>query len=583
MCCLFSIAVFTVGVVRACPVSVVQHNTGDVYCEQTPKETATVHTCGQCDGSHHTFLCTAFEGIHKIHVMKWTHPNCSGDVQALFEFRDGSCDSFPPGSQKQFKMSCLQTLVVPPAPVGGPIRLDHGCIASHDEFTDYPPKTYANKVESSFTLTPLPILVREFRTEIDADTLSVNGQMYSGSVGPSNVVPVGAITWKTDSSVTRRGFDLCPCTINNMVSTASLEPPPVVLNSEHVDGVGTVKATVHLAHWPLCPGHRVEWVPEMWYAGSKTQPPGVPHENCSLVTNHTIVVWQEGGGGGQHQFQVELNYNNVSKGCPSALGDLTDEQLQVNTVAGVAAHLVYPDGHRERYKRWTIPVQFTFLSQVTTSGEKTFGAVKVAQTEETDPYGEKVDGFEAVLDLMTDNFTRGRRSSQYALGDLIEFALRLRSTNGILDLVVERVTTKNATAEVDLTEAMNTIQTEIPSTAHFTVPAACGSDSCEFTVRARVREDVSGARRTGAGARRTGAGKTKETPVESTRAVEVVPKPEEGSVQGKVTTTKADRAVKVVPKPEEGSVQGKVATTKADGAAWCGSSFVMLLALLASL
>ncbi|CAK0900181.1 unnamed protein product [Prorocentrum cordatum] len=50
----------------------------------------------------------------------------------------------------------------------------------------------------------------EFDTEWGYDTLQVNGQTYSGSMGPSFVKPLGAIVWSSDAGAARTGWRLCP-------------------------------------------------------------------------------------------------------------------------------------------------------------------------------------------------------------------------------------------------------------------------------------------------------------------------------------------------------------------------------------
>lgn len=56
-----------------------------------------------------------------------------------------------------------------------------------------------------------PIKVESFLTESRFDQLKVNGQYYSGSgQGLSGVLPVGSVTWKSDGSVQKAGWKLCP-------------------------------------------------------------------------------------------------------------------------------------------------------------------------------------------------------------------------------------------------------------------------------------------------------------------------------------------------------------------------------------
>eukprot|EP00438_Fugacium_kawagutii_P016157 Skav224591 [mRNA] locus=scaffold2684:143458:144360:- [translate_table: standard] len=55
-----------------------------------------------------------------------------------------------------------------------------------------------------------PLRVESFSTESNYDKLIVNCRAYSGSIGPSGVIPVSSITWSTDSSATGYGWKLCP-------------------------------------------------------------------------------------------------------------------------------------------------------------------------------------------------------------------------------------------------------------------------------------------------------------------------------------------------------------------------------------
>eukprot|EP00929_Paragymnodinium_shiwhaense_P041667 TRINITY_DN21628_c0_g1_i1.p1 TRINITY_DN21628_c0_g1~~TRINITY_DN21628_c0_g1_i1.p1 ORF type:complete len:514 (-),score=83.84 TRINITY_DN21628_c0_g1_i1:108-1595(-) len=54
------------------------------------------------------------------------------------------------------------------------------------------------------------INVASFTTEGCCDTLTVNGQSYSGAAGPEGVRPTGDIIWESDPQVHRSGWKLCP-------------------------------------------------------------------------------------------------------------------------------------------------------------------------------------------------------------------------------------------------------------------------------------------------------------------------------------------------------------------------------------
>ena len=52
--------------------------------------------------------------------------------------------------------------------------------------------------------------MKAFQTEAKYDKLIINGNAYSGNVGPSGIVPEGSISWSSDGSVSKTGFNLCP-------------------------------------------------------------------------------------------------------------------------------------------------------------------------------------------------------------------------------------------------------------------------------------------------------------------------------------------------------------------------------------
>jgi len=55
----------------------------------------------------------------------------------------------------------------------------------------------------------VPVTVEAFSTESSYDFLTVGGQAYSGSSGPSSGSYTGSITWASDYSVTSTGWRLC--------------------------------------------------------------------------------------------------------------------------------------------------------------------------------------------------------------------------------------------------------------------------------------------------------------------------------------------------------------------------------------
>jgi hypothetical protein len=71
------------------------------------------------------------------------------------------------------------------------------------------PSNYGVFEHCTFT-TDFAIKATSFDTERNYDKLYVNGVRYDGTSGPSDVTPTTIITWTTDRSVTRAGWELCP-------------------------------------------------------------------------------------------------------------------------------------------------------------------------------------------------------------------------------------------------------------------------------------------------------------------------------------------------------------------------------------
>lgn len=93
--------------------------------------------------------------------------------------------------------------------VSGPCTVDNdGCALSPNY-----PESYGNDQFCEIQIldtAAFPILAPSFNTESNYDILTVNGQSYSGGMGPSGVVPTGFISWSSDFSVTYSGWKLCP-------------------------------------------------------------------------------------------------------------------------------------------------------------------------------------------------------------------------------------------------------------------------------------------------------------------------------------------------------------------------------------
>merc|ERR1719191_2198146 len=89
--------------------------------------------------------------------------------------------------------------------VSGSCPTEDRCVMSTNYPSDYPgfdSCTISTDVNA-------PIIVEAFSTESYFDHLTVNGVRYSGTTGPSGVVPTGNLVWYTDSYGSRSGWRLC--------------------------------------------------------------------------------------------------------------------------------------------------------------------------------------------------------------------------------------------------------------------------------------------------------------------------------------------------------------------------------------
>jgi len=74
------------------------------------------------------------------------------------------------------------------------------------------PSSYGNRQTCDITAPEVPLDVKDFWTENNYDYITINGQRFQGrrrSSRPSGVKPTEDITWRSDGSVTRRGWKLC--------------------------------------------------------------------------------------------------------------------------------------------------------------------------------------------------------------------------------------------------------------------------------------------------------------------------------------------------------------------------------------
>merc|ERR1711924_229235 len=74
------------------------------------------------------------------------------------------------------------------------------------------PKPYGTdeKCVIAVNVDKMAFVTEPFATEWGYDTLTINGQVYSGSIGPTFVWPMGAIVWTSDFEQSSKGWRLCP-------------------------------------------------------------------------------------------------------------------------------------------------------------------------------------------------------------------------------------------------------------------------------------------------------------------------------------------------------------------------------------
>lgn len=86
---------------------------------------------------------------------------------------------------------------------------EDGCVSS----PGYDSGAYGNNERCRIAVNAAvatPLRVENFSTEAGYDSVVVNCRRYSGSKGPSGVIPSSSILWSTDSSTVDEGWKLCP-------------------------------------------------------------------------------------------------------------------------------------------------------------------------------------------------------------------------------------------------------------------------------------------------------------------------------------------------------------------------------------
>lgn len=101
------------------------------------------------------------------------------------------------------------------------------------------PDSYNNNQNCRMTMKgpPDPISSVSFATEQGTDILTVNGVAYSGTKGPSSIVPTGTIFWSSDNDTPDMGWKLCIKNEDNWyaktppLSATAQNPPQVAANA----------------------------------------------------------------------------------------------------------------------------------------------------------------------------------------------------------------------------------------------------------------------------------------------------------------------------------------------------------------
>ena len=105
---------------------------------------------------------------------------------------------------------------------------------------------YGNGQTCTIHLTgSLDLSIEPFDTEASYDTLTIDGQVYSGDIGPPSAIYSGDIVWRSDSSLVRAGWKICkshpPWTITG---------PGCEASGDYISAVGVEGGySVHTPGW----------------------------------------------------------------------------------------------------------------------------------------------------------------------------------------------------------------------------------------------------------------------------------------------------------------------------------------------
>lgn len=121
--------------------------------------------------------------------------------------------------------STTTTKASPPSNTPWSVTEGNGCIMDDEScvMSNNYPENYGTTEKCTIRVhQEVPLRVISFSTEPRYDELVVNGNTYSGTEGPRDGdVPKGEMTWESDSSITRKGWKICPIVPIATTSTSS--------------------------------------------------------------------------------------------------------------------------------------------------------------------------------------------------------------------------------------------------------------------------------------------------------------------------------------------------------------------------
>merc|ERR1711904_523998 len=166
---------------------------------------------------------TGPDGVTPKEVITWySDTSVTGDGWKLCP-----STSTPPTPSPTTPTTSTSTIRASP-PSGSPIwevTAGNGCVVDANScvMTKNYPENYDTNEACTITVhQEVPLQVVSFSTEARYDRLTVNGRDYSGSAGPAEgEVPTGEMKWKSDFSVVRQGWKICPMVTSSTTSSTS--------------------------------------------------------------------------------------------------------------------------------------------------------------------------------------------------------------------------------------------------------------------------------------------------------------------------------------------------------------------------